>query len=357
MIRHQDRLPYYDALKAAQGGDTRPFVRFISHCTDKTLDVYLFATTDDSHAIDDKSGGVYDPGHAIDDKSGGSHDNSHAVHRIRGIDGIANASADQKRKPCDDAGTSNVIRENGHCVSGTDSDKINQQDLPPYNDLAYRSNKNDKNVEKRDDVGIRNLQSVIIEKVGAGKLDYEELEEEDDDDSDQFSDVNNEFSSNDKRCSAVQDDNCDSISQGSTVDGKHNSVKPKIGDDQVSENSKLHSTIEDVNDELVDNIENGFETSIVKSNLEESPNRLVLDELDVDDIKDGFETPAMKSNSEQKPNSRLSDEFGFIFSKERPRSQHNPHKWLMGEEIPTQRSFREKLHYGEYSSESQGRGL
>ena len=50
IIRHQDRLRYYDTLQAANEGDTRPFVRFISHCTDKTIDVYLWATRD-SHAL------------------------------------------------------------------------------------------------------------------------------------------------------------------------------------------------------------------------------------------------------------------------------------------------------------------
>lgn len=35
---------YYDCLQLANEGDTRPFVRFIAHCTEKTLDVYLWAT-------------------------------------------------------------------------------------------------------------------------------------------------------------------------------------------------------------------------------------------------------------------------------------------------------------------------
>ncbi|XP_047741674.1 protein adenylyltransferase FICD [Hyalella azteca] len=52
IIRHQDRLEYYDTLQAANEGDTRPFVRFIAHCTEKTLDVYLWATRDASRAID-----------------------------------------------------------------------------------------------------------------------------------------------------------------------------------------------------------------------------------------------------------------------------------------------------------------
>lgn len=55
VIRHQDRLEYYDTLQAANEGDTRPFVRFISHCTEKTLDVYLWATRDASRAIDQEA--------------------------------------------------------------------------------------------------------------------------------------------------------------------------------------------------------------------------------------------------------------------------------------------------------------
>ncbi|XP_071531786.1 protein adenylyltransferase Fic [Panulirus ornatus] len=44
IIRKQDRLLYYDCLQTANEGDTRPFMRFIAHCTEKTLDVYLWAT-------------------------------------------------------------------------------------------------------------------------------------------------------------------------------------------------------------------------------------------------------------------------------------------------------------------------
>ncbi|XP_047477273.1 protein adenylyltransferase Fic-like [Penaeus chinensis] len=44
IIRKQDRLMYYDCLQTANEGDTRPFIRFIAHCTEKTLDVYLWAT-------------------------------------------------------------------------------------------------------------------------------------------------------------------------------------------------------------------------------------------------------------------------------------------------------------------------
>ncbi|XP_068232651.1 protein adenylyltransferase Fic [Palaemon carinicauda] len=44
IIRKQDRMMYYDCLQLANQGDTRPFVRFIAHCAEKTLDVYLWAT-------------------------------------------------------------------------------------------------------------------------------------------------------------------------------------------------------------------------------------------------------------------------------------------------------------------------
>ncbi|KAG0723129.1 Adenosine monophosphate-protein transferase Fic [Chionoecetes opilio] len=44
IIRKQDRMLYYDGLQMANEGDTRPFVRFVAHCTEKTLDVYLWAT-------------------------------------------------------------------------------------------------------------------------------------------------------------------------------------------------------------------------------------------------------------------------------------------------------------------------
>lgn len=44
IIRKQDRLSYYKYLEMANEGDVRPFIRFIADCTEKTLDVYLFAT-------------------------------------------------------------------------------------------------------------------------------------------------------------------------------------------------------------------------------------------------------------------------------------------------------------------------
>ncbi|CAL4081086.1 unnamed protein product [Meganyctiphanes norvegica] len=44
IIRKQDRMMYYNCLNEANEGDTRPFFRFIAHCTEKTVDVYLWAT-------------------------------------------------------------------------------------------------------------------------------------------------------------------------------------------------------------------------------------------------------------------------------------------------------------------------
>ena len=46
-VRMADRQHYYRHLEAANGGDVRPFVRFIARCTDRTLDEYLSAVSDD----------------------------------------------------------------------------------------------------------------------------------------------------------------------------------------------------------------------------------------------------------------------------------------------------------------------
>jgi len=43
IIRRSDREMYYKYLSTANQGDIRPFVRFIAHCTEKTLDAYLWA--------------------------------------------------------------------------------------------------------------------------------------------------------------------------------------------------------------------------------------------------------------------------------------------------------------------------
>lgn len=44
IILKQDRHRYYEYLDAANEGDVRPFVRFIADCTEKTLDLFLWAT-------------------------------------------------------------------------------------------------------------------------------------------------------------------------------------------------------------------------------------------------------------------------------------------------------------------------
>lgn len=42
-----DRLTYYETLEQANDGDIRPFIRFISRCTERTLDEYLSLLKDD----------------------------------------------------------------------------------------------------------------------------------------------------------------------------------------------------------------------------------------------------------------------------------------------------------------------
>ncbi|ODN05094.1 Adenosine monophosphate-protein transferase FICD [Orchesella cincta] len=51
IIRKQDRQLYYDHLNAANKGDVRPFIRFIADCTEKTVDVYLWATREHFYQI------------------------------------------------------------------------------------------------------------------------------------------------------------------------------------------------------------------------------------------------------------------------------------------------------------------
>ncbi|XP_075150133.1 FIC domain protein adenylyltransferase [Haematobia irritans] len=46
IIPKQQRHKYYQYLQIANEGDIRPFVRFIADCTEKTLDLYLWATSD-----------------------------------------------------------------------------------------------------------------------------------------------------------------------------------------------------------------------------------------------------------------------------------------------------------------------
>ncbi|XP_037076808.1 LOW QUALITY PROTEIN: protein adenylyltransferase Fic-like [Pollicipes pollicipes] len=51
IIRKQDRHIYYRCLQLANEGDVRPFVRFIAECAEKTLDVYVWATSEYVHKI------------------------------------------------------------------------------------------------------------------------------------------------------------------------------------------------------------------------------------------------------------------------------------------------------------------
>lgn len=44
VVRVQERLTYYEHLEAANGGDVRPFVRFVAACAERTVDEYLAAT-------------------------------------------------------------------------------------------------------------------------------------------------------------------------------------------------------------------------------------------------------------------------------------------------------------------------
>uniref|UniRef100_A0A2M4BJ19 Protein adenylyltransferase Fic n=1 Tax=Anopheles marajoara TaxID=58244 RepID=A0A2M4BJ19_9DIPT len=51
IIQKQHRHKYYDFLQLANEGDIRPFVRFIADCTERTLDLYLWATSELSHPV------------------------------------------------------------------------------------------------------------------------------------------------------------------------------------------------------------------------------------------------------------------------------------------------------------------
>lgn len=46
IIQKQHRHKYYNFLQLANEGDVRPFVRFIADCTEKTLDLFLWATSE-----------------------------------------------------------------------------------------------------------------------------------------------------------------------------------------------------------------------------------------------------------------------------------------------------------------------
>lgn len=51
IIQKGQRLQYYNYLQMANEGDIRPFIRFIGDCTEKTLDLYLWATSELSYQV------------------------------------------------------------------------------------------------------------------------------------------------------------------------------------------------------------------------------------------------------------------------------------------------------------------
>lgn len=51
IIAKQNRHLYYQHLQTANEGDVRPFVRFIALCTERTLNLYLWATSEYSHMV------------------------------------------------------------------------------------------------------------------------------------------------------------------------------------------------------------------------------------------------------------------------------------------------------------------
>lgn len=51
MILKNHREKYYQYLNMANRGDVRPFIRFIAHCTDHMLEVYLWSTERFNHGI------------------------------------------------------------------------------------------------------------------------------------------------------------------------------------------------------------------------------------------------------------------------------------------------------------------
>lgn len=51
IIPKQQRHQYYDFLQLANEGDTRPFVRFVADCTEKTLELFLWATSELAHQV------------------------------------------------------------------------------------------------------------------------------------------------------------------------------------------------------------------------------------------------------------------------------------------------------------------
>lgn len=68
IIPKQQRHKYYDFLQVANEGDSRPFIRFIADCTEKTLDLFLWATNELAHQVpllSDPDDGEYHENHRI----------------------------------------------------------------------------------------------------------------------------------------------------------------------------------------------------------------------------------------------------------------------------------------------------
>ncbi|XP_076233584.1 FIC domain protein adenylyltransferase isoform X2 [Calliopsis andreniformis] len=51
IIHKQHRHTYYENLQIANTGDVRPFIRFIAECTEQTLDLFLWATSEFSRQV------------------------------------------------------------------------------------------------------------------------------------------------------------------------------------------------------------------------------------------------------------------------------------------------------------------
>ncbi|KAG7204205.1 hypothetical protein KM043_002036 [Ampulex compressa] len=51
IVHKEHRHTYYENLQIANAGDVRPFVRFIAECTEQTLDLFLWATSEFSRQV------------------------------------------------------------------------------------------------------------------------------------------------------------------------------------------------------------------------------------------------------------------------------------------------------------------
>uniref|UniRef100_T1JBA4 Protein adenylyltransferase Fic n=1 Tax=Strigamia maritima TaxID=126957 RepID=T1JBA4_STRMM len=60
IIPKGEKQLYFENLELADEGDIRPFIRFIADCTEKTLDVYLYATKEYPDELPELEGDKYD---------------------------------------------------------------------------------------------------------------------------------------------------------------------------------------------------------------------------------------------------------------------------------------------------------